>query len=320
MHLALAASSANLPKAPAATHIDATVREETSDAHHRAATSVVRFPLRYAMAADRIVNDGSRPVVIEGAASTLRQLIATKQERHPSLGAKFIEYEPALPIIEADERTNSIIVRDATDALDADSALVKAIDVRRDTLQIDIHAVDIDRPSFARIAKAWAGDDAQASKTSSASDWHTAVLDDRGQDVLAQLANEGNARPVIEQALSALSGSTASIERTRYAREGFGESPAKRWNVQTWRMTLRPTRVIAQSQSRVELSVVGDASQRAQATLTDGQALVLWFGMDWDDPALSRIRVFVFALSEGTEQIKRATLESPPMSERSDVR
>jgi hypothetical protein len=84
-------------------------------------------------------------------------------------------------------------------------------------------------------------------------------------------------------------------------REASGQRAAETWSVQTWRLTIRPVVVSERGVSRIDLSVVGEASERAEATLADGQALALWFGMDLDDPALARIRLFILAPREGRD-------------------
>ena len=303
VHQALGAPAVNVPKTFAALG----ARPE-----QRAMTEVARIPLRLAVAADRAVNDGSHSVVIDGLATTLRKRILAKRGIGATVGAGRADDEPTLPIVEADPRTNSIILRDRVEELAADVELAKALDVKRETLQIDVHAIDIDRVSFARIAKDWGGAYAESDSSPSDTRWHSAVLDDRGHALLARLASEDNARPVIEQALTAINRSTASIERSRYAREASSQQPGETWSVQTWRLTIRPIVVSEHGLARVDLSVVGQADERAQATLADGQALALWFGLDLDDPALARIRLFVFApRAEGGGQINEANDASP---------
>jgi hypothetical protein len=305
MHHALGAQAANLPK---------TVSTLGARTEQRVVTAVARIPLRLAVAADRTVNDGSHWVVIDGLATTLRKRILAKRGIDAMVGAGRADDEPMLPIVEADQRTNSIIVRDRVEDLAADVGLAKALDVKRETLQIDVHAIDIDRASFARIVKDWAGAHAEAEPSSSDTHWHSAILDDRGQALLARLATEDNARPVIEQALTAINRSSASIERSRYTREAPSQQPGETWSVQTWRLTIRPVVVAERGVAHVGLSVVGRADERAQATLADGQALALWFGLDLDDPALARIRLFVLAPrtehDDATNQANDASLKS----------
>jgi hypothetical protein len=303
MHHALGATGTSSVK----TYTSAGARPE-----QRVVTAVARIPLRFAAAADRTVNDGSHSIVIDGLATTLRKRIVAERAIGTVAGDGPGRTEPALPIVEADERTNSILVRDTVSELAADVELAQALDVKRDTLQIDVHAIDIDRPSFARIAKDWAGNDADVEASSADTRWHTAILDDHGQAVLARLADEDNARPVIEQALTTISRSTASIERTHYTREALGQRAGETWSVQTWRLTVRPVVVVQRGVSHIDLSVVGDASEHAQATLADGQALALWFGLDLDDPALARIRLFILAPRAGWENaIHEANKTSP---------
>lgn len=303
MHQALAATGANLPRS---------YNAMGARSEQRVVTAVARIPLRFAVAADRTVNDGSHAVAIEGLATTLRKRIRANRRSAIVAGAERADIDPTLPIVEADARTNSIIVRDTVNELAADVGLAQALDVKRDTLQIDVHAIDIDRPSFARIAKDWAGVDAVADASSSDTQWHTAILDDHGQAVLARLAQEDNARPVLEQALTAISRSTASIERSHYSREAPSQRVAETWSVQTWRLTIRPVVVAERGVSHIDLSVVGEANERAQATLADGQALALWFGLDLDDPALARIRLFILAPREGRDEaINEANAASP---------
>jgi hypothetical protein len=292
MHQALAATGANSPR---------TYSPMGASSEQRVITAVARIPLRFAVAADRTVNDGSHAVVIEGLAATLRKRVRAKRRNAIVVDAERADIDSTLPIVEADARTNSIIVRDTVNELAADVELAQALDVKRDTLQIDVHAIDIDRPAFARIAKDWAGVAAVADASPSDTQWHTAILDDHGRAVLARLAEEDNARPVIEQALTAISRSTASIERSHYVREASGQRAAETWSVQTWRLTIRPVVVSERGVSRIDLSVVGETSERAEATLADGQALALWFGMDLDDPALARIRLFILAPREGRD-------------------
>lgn len=283
MHPALGAPAANMPR---------TFPTLGARTEQRVITAVARIPLRLAVAADRTVNDGSHSIVIEGLATTLRKRILAKRGIGTTVRA---DEESLLPIVEADQRTNSIIVRDAVEDLAADVELAKTLDVKRDTLQIDVHAIDIDRASFARIAKDWAGAFTESDSSLSDTHWHTAILGGGGQAVLARLATEDNARPVIEQALTAINRSTASIERSRYVRDAPSQQAGETWSVQTWRLTIRPVIVADHGVSHIDLSVVGQADERAQATLADGQALALWFGLDLDDPALARIRLFVLA-------------------------
>lgn len=119
------------------------------DAKDRVRTTVRVFRLTNTNAADvtRVI-DG-RPVVVPGAATRLRQRFGLHAPAQ-----QVVEFDAPLPAIEADATTNSILVRDKPERIDADGMLVSDLDVQPQLVSVQAWVVDVDADAFAALQPA----------------------------------------------------------------------------------------------------------------------------------------------------------------------
>jgi type III secretion protein C len=119
------------------------------DAKERVHTTVRVFRVSNTNAADvtRVI-DG-RPVVVPGVATRLRQRFG----QHAPL-QQAIEFDAPLPAIEADATTNSILVRDKPERIDADGVLVADLDVQPQLVSVQAWVVDVDAGALATLRPA----------------------------------------------------------------------------------------------------------------------------------------------------------------------
>lgn len=145
--------------------------EQQARAATRTAARAIR--LDNATAADRTTAINGRTLVLPGAATLLKQRFAMANVKHqesnlledtaslPSTAmmssgnvlppTEHIEFDPPLPIIEADARTNSILIRDRPERIDGDAMLVSDIDVQPQLVSIQAWVVDIDQTKLATL-------------------------------------------------------------------------------------------------------------------------------------------------------------------------
>lgn len=106
----------------------------------RVTTAVRVVPLHYGSAADRTAFANDRTNVVQGVASRAARLL----DPHDSPRADITEYEVPLPVLSADARTNSVLVRDRPERLDDDVQAIAALDRPRRSLGIDLLITDAD--------------------------------------------------------------------------------------------------------------------------------------------------------------------------------
>ena len=140
-----------------------------------------------------------------------------------------MQFDEGLPAIEADAATNSILIRDKADRIDADGALVADFDLPARLISVQTWVVDVDADAFGSLAPALPA--AISDATGPASDAASfGVAPDRGRALLARLqalAGSGQAGIEVSQTALTQDRSPAIIDRheARLAqREQDGES------------------------------------------------------------------------------------------------
>jgi type III secretion protein C len=117
------------------------------DARERVRTTVRVFRLSIATAADKTHVIDDRPVTIPGAATLLRE----RFYRRDAGAGEVVEFDAPLPIIEADARTNSILIRDKPERIDGDGLLVSDVDVQPELVSIETTVIDVDASALADL-------------------------------------------------------------------------------------------------------------------------------------------------------------------------
>lgn len=116
-------------------------------------TAVKIVKLHYATAADRPDQVDGAPSSIQGVAARAKLLLAGRAPALHGIDAEPVplEYEAALPIIEADTRSNSILIRDRPGKLDADAQMVADLDKPSPMIAITTLVVDLDDADLASL-------------------------------------------------------------------------------------------------------------------------------------------------------------------------
>lgn len=126
-----------------------------SEARAQVVTAVKIVKLNYAIAADRAEHVDGQSSPIPGVATRAKRLF----DKHAAGGSVVlgsatavpIEYEPALPVIEADARTNSVLIRDRAGKIDADAQSVSDLDRPPQLIAIETMVVEIDNDALASL-------------------------------------------------------------------------------------------------------------------------------------------------------------------------
>ncbi|WP_248312965.1 secretin N-terminal domain-containing protein [Burkholderia ambifaria] len=208
------------------------------DAQKRVRLSVRVFRLSAANAADETRVVDGRTLVVPGVATLLR-----RRFEHPAVASgtavsdapRIVEFDAALPAIEADATTNSILIRDRAERIDADGALVASLDVRAQLVSVQTWVVDVDgdaldalRPALPPALADGAG---AAQATADAREHRDAgIAPDGGRALLAQLkalARSGRAEIQVSQTALTHDRSPAVIDRheARLARRDEDDRP-----------------------------------------------------------------------------------------------
>ncbi|UEP25766.1 type II/III secretion system family protein [Burkholderia ambifaria] len=208
------------------------------DAQKRVRLSVRVFRLSAANAADETRVVDGRTLVVPGVATLLR-----RRFEHPAVASgtavsdapRIVEFDAALPAIEADATTNSILIRDRAERIDADGALVASLDVRAQLVSVQTWVVDVDgdaldalRPALPPAMADGAG---AAQATADAREHRDAgIAPDGGRALLAQLkalARSGRAEIQVSQTALTHDRSPAVIDRheARLARRDEDDRP-----------------------------------------------------------------------------------------------
>lgn len=124
--------------------VERAARRIDGNARRRVTTAVRAIELRHAGAADRVTWVEGSPVSVEGVAGRARRQLAPADAT--AFGA--VEYEVPLPIVTADARTNTVLVRDRPARLAHDARAVTKLDVRPmpfvvDALIANVAATDV---------------------------------------------------------------------------------------------------------------------------------------------------------------------------------
>lgn len=93
-------------------------------ARERVSTAVRAVVLHYGNAADRTVFANGKTSAARGVASRAAEALGP----HGAAFAGAVEYEAALPIVSADPRTNTVLIRDRPERLDADARVIATLD------------------------------------------------------------------------------------------------------------------------------------------------------------------------------------------------
>ncbi len=126
--------------------VERAARQVDGSARRRVTTAVRAVALRVGTAADRVTVVDGRQITVEGVAARARSQLAPADAAAP--GA--VEYEAPLPVVSADARTNTVLVRDRPERLARDLRVLARLDVRPkpivvDTLMADVAALDLAR-------------------------------------------------------------------------------------------------------------------------------------------------------------------------------
>jgi type III secretion protein C len=200
------------------------------DARERVRTTVRVFRLTIATAADETHMIDDRPVTVPGAATLLRERF-----HHPDADAqRVVEFDAPLPIIEADARTNSILIRDKPERIDGDGMLVSDVDVQPEFVSIETTVIDVDASALADLQPA-SPVPFGASPSAAAAQPRFGTAADGGRALLAridELKKTGHVQLEAARTALTLAGSPAVIDRheLRLAEEddddeGEGDAP-----------------------------------------------------------------------------------------------
>ncbi|KVH04373.1 MULTISPECIES: secretin N-terminal domain-containing protein [Burkholderia] len=262
------------------------------DARKRVRLSVRVFRLSAANAADETRVVDGRTLVVPGVATLLRRRFerpAVASGPAVSDAPRIVEFDAALPAIEADATTNSILIRDRAERIDADGALVASLDVRAQLVSVQTWVVDVDgdaldalRPALPPAMAGGAG--AQEATAAAREHRDAGIAPDGGRALLAQLkALAGSGRAEIEVSQTALTHdrSPAVIDRheARLARRDEDDLPDD--GARDLWLSIAPTVEGAASMPRiglrVELGRRGDARRyrAVDESLAPGECLVI---------------------------------------------
>ncbi|MFH5252273.1 type II/III secretion system family protein [Burkholderia semiarida] len=262
------------------------------DARKRVRLSVRVFRLSAANAADETRVVDGRTLVVPGVATLLRRRFerpAVASGPAVSDAPRIVEFDAALPAIEADATTNSILIRDRAERIDADGALVASLDVRAQLVSVQTWVVDVDgdaldalRPALPPAMAGGAG--AQEATAAAREHRDAGIAPDGGRALLAQLkalARSGRAEIEVSQTALTHDRSPAVIDRheARLARRDEDDLPDD--GARDLWLSIAPTVEGAASMPRiglrVELGRRGDARRyrAVDESLAPGECLVI---------------------------------------------
>ncbi|KWU25171.1 type II/III secretion system family protein [Burkholderia cenocepacia] len=208
------------------------------DARERVRLSVRVFRLSAANAADETRVVDGRTLVVPGVATLLRRRFERPAVANGTAIAdapRIVEFDAALPAIEADATTNSILIRDRAERIDADGALVASLDVRAQLVSVQTWVVDVDGDALDALRPALPpamADGAAAEQATADARAHrdAGIAPDGGRALLAQLkalASRGRAEIEVSQTALTHDRSPAVIDRheARLARRDEDDLP-----------------------------------------------------------------------------------------------
>ncbi|MBR8456664.1 type II/III secretion system family protein [Burkholderia dolosa] len=208
------------------------------DARKRVRLSVRVFRLSAANAADETRVVDGRTLVVPGVATLLRRRFerpAVASGAAVSDAPRIVEFDAALPAIEADATTNSVLIRDRAERIDADGALVASLDVRAQLVSVQTWVVDVDGDALDALRPALPpamADEGGAEQATADARGHrdAGIAPDGGRALLAQLkalARSGRADIQVSQTALTHDRSPAVIDRheARLARRDEDDLP-----------------------------------------------------------------------------------------------
>lgn len=199
-------------------------RHIEDEARERVVTDVRVVPLHFENAADRTFAVADQTVTGAGLATRLQRrahrLCRSEGATTSDTTSQRIEFDAPLPIFEADARTNSVLVRDQPQRIDADRQLVARFDRQPRAMSIRTYVLDVAPDGFDTLgvdrvaAHADDTDGVNDAKVSSAGPGRT-ILHDGGSALLAQvdaLARSGKARVCIDRNLVTVDHAPVSVD------------------------------------------------------------------------------------------------------------
>lgn len=253
------------------------------DANARTRTTVRVLRVKNGAAADgtRVV-DG-RALVVPGEATILRRHFVLPA---PAVGAhgapQVVELGTPLPAIEADAVTNSILIRDKPERLDADAVLAADLDVAPQLVSVQTWVIDVDADALDSLQPVL--EDARAQTAGAGVEPGLGVVPDGGRALLTQigaLVRAQRAQVEVSQTALTQDRAPAVIDRheerlARRADDELPEDPA----LDLW-LTVRPTVEDGPAASRIRLGVElgrsGDVQRfrRVEQSVAAGECLVI---------------------------------------------
>lgn len=119
--------------------VEKLARQVDGAARAKVVTAVRMVSLHYAEATDRLAQTNDRTTTVEGVATEARRLLDPPANRE----VEVTDYEAPLPVIAADARTNSVLIRDRPQRLDADVRAVAALDRSSLPVILDVLIADV---------------------------------------------------------------------------------------------------------------------------------------------------------------------------------
>lgn len=218
------------------------LRHIEDDARDGVATEVHMVPLHYENAADRAFAVANQTVTGAGLATRLQRrthpVCRSDGETAHGVAAQRLEFDVPLPVFEADARTNSVLVRDRPQRLDADRQLIVRFDQQPRAMSIRTYVLDIAADQFDTLgldpgqmyqADVEGMDDSKRSNAGP----DRVILHDGGSALLAQvgaLARSGKARVCIDRNLVTVDHSPVSVDCREVAGadwDGFGNGESR---------------------------------------------------------------------------------------------
>ncbi|MCX4161409.1 MULTISPECIES: type II/III secretion system family protein [Paraburkholderia] len=260
------------------------------DAQARTRTTVKVVRLQSALAADQVRSIGGHDVIVQGVATLLQQRFM-----HGRLGTDAnqnvvqpVEFAAALPIVEADASTNSVLIRDKPERIDGDAVLVADLDTRPKLVSVEAWVVDVNRDALAELGAtlplaATSGDAGAGSSDTPG----FATATDGGHDLVVQLhalEQAQRAHTEVSRTMLTLDGTPAVIDRHE-ARLALREGDVPDSADNLW-LSVKPTLDAEAAFQRVALRVdlgpsnkkAGDTPAHEQivaANLAPGECLVI---------------------------------------------
>ncbi|PLZ00480.1 hypothetical protein CY652_21025 [Burkholderia sp. WAC0059] len=207
------------------------VRRLEDSARGQVATAVKVVTLHVAQAADQTSVVGGQTVTTLGVASRLAQQLR-QGVRLDGTSPALVEYDPPLPVFEADAQTNSIVIRDRPGRLAGDTLLVAQLDRAPELISIEAQVFDVDADAYATLAPDVPPDaqSAQSGGGAAAGRPGVVVEPDAARVLLARLdalERAGRAHRRIDRTALTFDHSPTVIDRREAQLAGLAQSDAR---------------------------------------------------------------------------------------------